>query len=62
MNIPEKSKAFFNRIKEDWECMNILEKAGVVATAIILSPAIAGAVGDMVGRYEHNRKLLKEVV
>jgi hypothetical protein len=58
--IPEKSKAVFNRLKEDWEVMNIPEKAGVVALAIITSPAIAVIAADFLGR-RHVRKLEKMV-
>jgi hypothetical protein len=48
--IPEKSKAVFNRLKEDWKIMSAPEKAGIVALAIITSPAIAVIAADYIGR------------
>lgn len=57
--IPEKSKAVWNRLKEDWRFMTTAEKAGVIAIAIIAHPAIALIAADYFGRKE---KKLKEAV
>jgi hypothetical protein len=57
--IPEKSKRIWERLKEDWKIMSIPEKAGVVALAIITSPAIAIVAADILGRHE---KRIKEVI
>ena len=55
--IPERSKQIWERLKEDWKVLSIPERAGVVALAIITTPAIAVITADFVGR-----KKLKEVV
>jgi transcription initiation factor TFIIIB Brf1 subunit/transcription initiation factor TFIIB len=49
-DIPEKSKQFVSRIKEDWKTLSPKEKAGVVAVAIIINPVVAGVVADFIGR------------
>ena len=57
--IPEKSKAFINRMKEDWKSMNVVEKAGVIATAVVLDTVLAGVLADVIGRYEFKKKQAK---
>jgi hypothetical protein len=55
--IPEKSKNFFKRIRQDWDSLSNTEKAGIVVLAIATSPVIAGLAMDYFGR-----RKLKEVV
>jgi hypothetical protein len=48
--IPEKSKAVFERLKEDWRVLTVPEKAGIIALAIITAPGIAIVAADYLGR------------
>jgi hypothetical protein len=50
--IPEKSRRIWEKLKEDWKTMSIPEKAGVVALAVITSPAIAIVTADILARHE----------
>ena len=54
--IPERSKAFINRMKKDWGAMNNAERAGVIAGAIVLDAVLAGVATDIIGRYELRKK------